>query len=198
MKRARLVPATLIPSLMLALVALQSDAHQATPPGGTPSGDVIPGLVTYDVPSRAHTQGEVDYPQDPPVGGEHNPVWQSCGFYDQPVRNENAVHSLEHGAVWITYQAGLPADQVAVLREAAAQSDYVLVSPYPDLPAPVVASAWGKQLWLERADDPRLAQFIAAFAANGPEPGAPCVGGTDETVPMGTPTAGTPVASPVP
>jgi hypothetical protein len=45
----------------------------------------------------------VDYPQSPPVGGPHNPIWQNCGFYSKPVRDEYAVHSMEHGAVWITY-----------------------------------------------------------------------------------------------
>jgi hypothetical protein len=56
----------------------------------------------------------------------------------------------------------------------------VLVSPYPDLPAPVVASAWGKQLQLDSANDPRLEQFVSAFreGPQTPEPGAPCTGGT--------------------
>ena len=69
------------------------------------------GTQTYEIPSKDHTTEPVEYPQNPPVGGDHNPVWQNCGYYDEPVRNENAVHSLEHGAVWITYQPDLPQDQ---------------------------------------------------------------------------------------
>jgi hypothetical protein len=58
-------------------------------------------VMTYDVGQGGkHTAGEVDYAQNPPVGGAHNPVWQNCGFYDKPIRDESAVHSLEHGAVW--------------------------------------------------------------------------------------------------
>lgn len=137
------------------------------------------GVQGFWVPDRSHTQGPVDYSPIPPVGGPHDPVLQNCGFYDAPVRDENAVHSLEHGTVWITYSPDLPADQVEALRALASGHTHVLVSPYPGLPAPVVASAWGEQLWLEGAYDPRLGQFVSAFeqGPQTPEPGAPCSGG---------------------
>ena len=133
---------------------------------------------SYSNLSRDHTREPVDYPQTPPVGGPHNPIWQNCGFYSKPVRNEHAVHSMEHGAVWITYAPDLPEDQVEKLKSLTLKS-YVLVSPYPGLPAPVVASAWGKQLRLNSANDPRLAQFVRAYrlGPQNPEPGAPCSGG---------------------
>ena len=79
------------------------------------------------------------------------PVWQNCGFYGRPIPNETAVHSLEHGAVWITYRPDLSADQVDMLRRLARSQTFVLVSPFPELPSPVVASAWGRQLQLESA-----------------------------------------------
>jgi hypothetical protein len=144
-------------------------------------------VKTYDVgPAGRHTEGDVNYEQSPPVGGPHNPVWQNCGFYDQPVRDENAVHSLEHGAVWITYSPSLPQNQVDELRDIAESQSYILVSPYPDLPdnTPVVASAWGKQVGLDGADDPDLESFIQAYrqGPQTPEPGALCDGGTSATL----------------
>ena len=87
----------------------------------------------------------VSYPQRPPVGGDHSPIWQNCGFYDDPIANENGVHSLEHGVVWITYRPDLSQDQVNALRRLARNERHILVSPFPGLPAPVVASAWGRQ-----------------------------------------------------
>jgi hypothetical protein len=136
------------------------------------------GVTSYPNLSQKHTEAPVNYPQSPPVGGPHNPVWQNCGFYSKPVRNEHAVHSLEHGAVWITYRPDLPKEQVDTIRNLASQS-YVLASPYPGLPSPVVASAWGKQLKLDSANDPRLEQFVSAYrqGPQTPEPGAPCTGG---------------------
>lgn len=129
---------------------------------------------------QGHTDQPVTYAQSPPTGGRHNPVWQNCGVYDQPVKNEHAVHSLEHGAVWVTYRPGLPAAGVTKLRNAVKNIDYALVSPYPGLPAPVVASAWGKQLKLRGPDDERLTAFLRAYVKGPqtPEPGAPCANGT--------------------
>ena len=80
------------------------------------SGDEIEGVETYDGLTNGHTTGPVDYPQSPPVGGDHDPVWQNCGVYRDPVRNENAVHSLEHGAVWISYAEDLPEADIAALE----------------------------------------------------------------------------------
>src|SRR5215208_4666153 len=106
-----------------------------------------------EVSSRKHIAGNLDYAQSPPAGGNHNPVWQTCGFYEEPIRDENAVQSLEHGAVWITYSPDLPQDKVEHLRDLTQNQTYILVSPYPDQDSPVVATAWGKQLPLESASD---------------------------------------------
>ena len=158
-----------------------STGSTAKASGSTASSSAaIPGLQTYTGLARDHVTGKVSYPQTPPVGGAHSAVWQNCGIYDAPVANENAVHSLEHGAVWITHDPNLPAAQLATLKALAAKSSYVLVTPRAGLPAPVVASAWGLQLQLTSTDDPRLAAFVTKYA-NGPqtpEPGAACSGGT--------------------
>jgi Protein of unknown function (DUF3105) len=139
------------------------------------------GVQSFEVSERDHVQTPVSYPQTPPVGGDHAPVWQNCGFYSKPVHNEHAVHSMEHGAVWITYRPDLPRDQIEKLRGLAQSQTYILASSYPSLPSPLVASAWGKQLRLESAEDPRLEQFVRAFrlGSQTPEPGAPCARGTN-------------------
>lgn len=140
----------------------------------------IKGVVTYSNLSRNHVTGTINYPQVPPVGGNHNPVWLNCGIYTAPVANENAVHSMEHGAVWITYQPSLSSSAVQTLQNLVHGHTYVILSPYPGLPDPVVISAWGVQLKVNSANDPRLAQFIAKYeqGPQTPEPGSPCTGGT--------------------
>ena len=144
----------------------------------------LTGLQTYSGLARDHVTGPVAYPQTPPVGGAHSGTWQNCGVYSAPVPSEEAVHSLEHGAMWITYRPGLPASDLAALLKDVAGEPYALVSPYPGLPSPIVASAWGVQLKLTAASDPRLKAFINTYksGSNAPEPGGECTGGT------GTPT----------
>lgn len=169
------IVAAVIAVVAIAGVVLWS-RREASPP-------VVGDVQTFADLPRGHTADPVQYAQRPPVGGPHDPVWQDCGFYTGPIRNENGVHTLEHGAIWITYRPDLPQAQRNALRDLARTQSYVLVSPLADLPAPIVASAWGKQLLLDTANDPRLADFVRQFRLDpaGPEPGAPCAGGTAET-----------------
>jgi len=151
-----------------------------------PLGDAdegIEGVQAYRVHYPAgqgppHRDGDIEYGLQPPVGGLHDEVSLECGFYDEPVRDENVLHSLEHGAVWLAYPPDLAEDDVEVIRELARDNDEVLAAPYEGLEpgVAVVASAWARQLTLDSVDDPRLAEFVAAYQ-NGdqhPEPGVPC------------------------
>ena len=163
-----------------AIVLVTAGVLQRGGEDGSGAGDPLSMVETIEVTDRSHVDGPVEYPQQPPVGGAHAAVWQNCGSYAQPVPDEQAVHSLEHGAIWIAYRPDLPADQVAVLQELTLGQPYVLVSPYPSLDTAVVASAWGARLPLERVDESLLGAFIEAYAQGPetPEPGAPCSSGT--------------------
>jgi hypothetical protein len=147
-----------------------------------PNTTGISGVVAYDTTGwptashngpanqalgHMHVTGPVKYTVTPPVGGDHNATWLNCGIYDKPVPNENAVHNLEHGAVWITYQPSLPQSQVGTLRafvgkqtvltpaQGSGSSRYMDLTPYPGLPAPIMATSWGFQLRLSSPTDPR-------------------------------------------
>ncbi len=143
-----------------------------------PASGEIAGLQTFENLTQAHQDGQLTYPQTPPVGGPHNAAWLNCGIYYEPVPNENAVHSLEHGAVWITYDPALPEEEVEALRNLVRGRTFSLLSPYEGLPAPIVASAWGVQIQAEEPSDPRLNQFLRTYiqGAQTPEPGAICTG----------------------
>ncbi|NHZ71068.1 MAG: DUF3105 domain-containing protein [Proteobacteria bacterium] len=122
---------------------------------------------------QLHEDGEV------PAGGAHNAVWQNCGFYADEVNSENAVHSLEHGAVWIAYDPAAGSSLANELRQYVSRNEKVLVSPVPGQAAPIIVTAWGQQLELDDPSDTRLGQFVNEFtgASSAPEPGGRCNGG---------------------
>ncbi len=177
-KRVWIVVGLIVLLLVAGLVALfVIDSNQRA------ASEPPEGVEEFDVGKAGdHTQDTVDYEQNPPVGGAHNPVWQNAGFYEEPVRNETAVHTLEHGAVWITYDPDLPQEQKDALRETVEAQDCIIASPYPGLDAPLVASAWGAQMRLDSADDPNLQSFISSYrrGPQTPEPGAACTRGTGD------------------
>jgi hypothetical protein len=153
--------------------------------GDPPIPDGAPeGTREVDVAGAQHVDGDIHDETDgeTPAGGDHNAVWLNCGVYDETVDSEFAVHSLEHGAVWITYGSSLDGAGVDTLRGVASSRAKVIVSPVPNQQPPVRATAWGYQLDLEDPGDLRLRQFVSEFegSPNAPEPGGLCTGGTGQ------------------
>lgn len=170
-----LVVAAIIASVTFVIVGeiRQRDATRAA------AARPIEGEQSFSGQSRNHTTEPVTYPQTPATGGDHAPVWTNCGTYTSPVEQTRAVHSLEHGAVWLSYRPDLPKEQVAKLTDLVGSRDYILLSPVPEQKSAVMATAWGKQLSVDSSGDSRLAPFLTKYrqGPQTPEPGAVCSGG---------------------
>jgi hypothetical protein len=154
--------------------------------------NAIEGVTVADEEQlgRNHVPGPVDYEQLPPPGGDHNGVPQTCAVYDEPIAPEHAVHSLEHGAVWVTYTEAASEDDVEALTDLVEADPQRLMSPLPEQESPIVLTAWGRTLQVDSADDERVEQFLDAYT-NGPqtpERGAACVGVTTTGPLAGAPT----------
>ncbi|MFF8690703.1 DUF3105 domain-containing protein [Streptomyces sp. NPDC015144] len=141
----------------------------------------VTGERTWDKLTQNHVEKKVDYPMNPPVGGDHNPVWMNCDadVYSKAIPKENAVHSLEHGAVWVTYTSKAKKTDLDKLRERVESTPYSLMSPVEDQADPLMLSAWGKQVTVKDAADSRVEQFFTKYVQGPqtPEPGAACTGG---------------------
>ncbi len=159
-----------------------SEDGPACEPVSPPAPDQLDvGTVVEDPEAEAdHLLCEVQYEKRPPTAGAHFPAWQNCGWYDQAVRDETAVHSLEHGAVWVAYGDDASEADRATLRALAATESYLLVTPYPDLKNPLVLTAWQRQLAVDSWADPAVAKFLADqlgdVSQTAPEAGASCAG----------------------
>jgi hypothetical protein len=137
----------------------------------------------------------------------------NAGVYTKPVPTERAVHNLEHGAVWITYDPTLSRAAVAQLTAfvtrqslipepesevgvAGDSNRYIDLSPWATdtLPSPIVVSSWGHQLRLTSATDPRLQRFVDTFRSKqkyspefgGPVDGVPVMSGGRPALDGGT------------
>lgn len=198
---ARLVA---VPALVLALLAAAcgDDGGDATPAptvvdeSGQPVVDEFGcAVLEQPAPTRLEVGVVLEYPDEgaghegcpeslfthaPPTSGNHFGAWQNCGFYTEPVRDAPAVHSLEHGAVWIAYQPDLPADEVAAIEARMDGETHLLAAPYPGLQNPIVLSAWTRQLAVDRWADPLVEEFLGRFtgrlSTTAPEAGVSCEG----------------------
>ncbi|MEM7028115.1 MAG: DUF3105 domain-containing protein, partial [Chloroflexota bacterium] len=152
--------------------------------GGINMARGIEGAKILPEPGRGHLNGDITYAVPIPAGGSHNPVWQNCGIYDEPIRTENVLHSMEHGAVWIAYQPTLPEAEIEALHDLVRSErsrfrNFYVVAPKEDAPAPIVATAWRAQLEVGEVADERLLDFMQRFHVGPftPERGAICTGG---------------------
>ncbi|WP_030249598.1 DUF3105 domain-containing protein [Streptomyces sp. NRRL S-455] len=131
--------------------------------------------------ARNHVTKTVKYASQPPVGGDHNQAWMNCNgdVYTKEINNTNAVHSLEHGAVWVTYNAKAKKADVDALAAKVKKTPYTLMSPMDDQKDPIMLSAWGHQRTVTGADDPDVDKFFEKFVQGKqtPEPGAACTNG---------------------
>lgn len=106
-------------------------------------GDKVPII------SGTHVQrGSVhsDYNSNPPTSGPH---WgdntAGPGIHEQEVQDELLVHSLEHGAVIVSYKADLSNEAVDVIKTAfdKASGKKILI-PRKSLDVPVALTSWGR------------------------------------------------------
>lgn len=184
-RRSRIITLTASVTVVAALVAggayLMSAADDKEQAEAEAKSSPVRGERTWDKLTQNHVEKPVDYPMNPPVGGDHNPVWMNCDadVYTKAIPKENAVHSLEHGAVWVTYTSKAKPADIEKLGERVGTTPYSLMSPVEDQAAPLMLSAWGKQVTVTSATDARVAQFFTKYVQGPqtPEPGAACTGG---------------------
>lgn len=147
-----------------------------------PVKGVPDGTESIAVGEPLHVEGELHADGEVPAGGEHNPQWLNCGYYDTEVDSEYAVHSLEHGAVWIAFNPDIGQEEMDRLRRFVRRDRKVIVSPVTDLDEGILVTAWGNQLAPDSADDARIEQFVNEFAGSNeaPEPTGACRGGVGD------------------
>jgi len=110
-----------------------------------------------------------EYHDPAPTSGPHAPGAPRCGLHQSQLEPTLAVHALEHGAVVLWYQPGLPeASRQSLLDIMRGYESHVILSPNPGIDAEVVATAWNRRKAYE-AGDPEIADFVETYRRRGPE-----------------------------
>lgn len=111
-----------------------------------------------------------EYNSNPPTSGWHYPGPAVPGFYEEPLPDEQVVHNLEHGEVWIAYKSDLDSSVIEQLREFAGPK--TIITPRDANETDVALVAWTRLdafdldevLNVERIND-----FIKRYQNRGPE-----------------------------
>lgn len=111
---------------------------------------------------------EPDYLSDPPTSGPHLSGRPPSGVSPEPLDRPTQVLVLEEGGVLIQHR-GL--DDAGAARLAELAGDHVVVAPNPELPNPVVATAWLAKRTCDEVDLEALRQFVDDRLGRGPEGG---------------------------
>lgn len=115
------------------------------------------------------------YNSNPPTSGPHYSSPAECRVYDEEVIDEAVIHSLEHGAVWVSYKDKSNTALVNQLKGVVEKnSGKVILSPRAANDSEIALVSWTRILKLADFDGDQIAEFIKVNRSNSPEPLAPC------------------------
>lgn len=140
----------------------------------------------------------ISYGSNPPSSGTHYGTWAAFRVYDTPIERGFAVHSMEHGAVVISYNCD---DCEAEVEAARALIDELgpdpvccsaagcvnpvtrlILMPDPELDVRFAAASWGFTLKASCFEPEVFRAFVDAHRGRAPEAGV-CADGADVSVP---------------
>ena len=108
------------------------------------------------------------YNSNPPTSGAHSSAvpW---GFSEVELLDQNVIHNLEHGGIWITYK-DIDEESLATLRIIARTNPQsVVISPRAANDSPVALASWGRLLKTDTVDRDQIKTFIKSNKNNSPE-----------------------------
>lgn len=122
-----------------------------------------------------------DYNSNPPTSGWHYANPAQKGIYKNQLPDEQAIHNLEHGYVWISYRLDASLEIIKQLENFYGFGKKVVVEPRKENDKLIAITAWN---WLDKFDPvsstslsdtelKRIGDFIDEYINKGPEPNAP-------------------------
>lgn len=111
------------------------------------------------------------YNSNPPTSGPHYASPAPAQFYDEELPDEQLVHNLEHGNIWIAYKPDLPKNLIDALKGFSGWN--IIVSPRSKNDTDIALVAWGRldkfDISSGNFDKQRIKDFISRYQNRGPE-----------------------------
>ncbi|PIR41706.1 MAG: hypothetical protein COV30_02290 [Candidatus Yanofskybacteria bacterium CG10_big_fil_rev_8_21_14_0_10_37_15] len=144
---------------------------------------ILPAFKTVSIPevrgnfypaqNREHIAIGAPHPEynsDPPTGGWHYNDPVQTGIYDEEFPDEQLIHNLEHGHIWIAYKPDLDVETIEKLAEIAkSYGSKIIMTPRSKNNVLIAVTAWEYLLELNGFDEGQILGFIKAYRGRGPE-----------------------------
>ena len=142
--------------------------YLATRPEKPMHGTVSPILGRDHIPiGTAHPQ----YNSNPPTSGSHYAKEAEWGVYQNELPDEQLVHNLEHGGIWISYKPNIdPAIKAKLDLIGNRYKETVIVTPRAKNDSMIALASWGRLEKLDNFDEAEIINFIDANKNKSPEP----------------------------
>lgn len=115
------------------------------------------------------------YNSNPPTSGPHWSSPAECKIYTKEIPDESVLHSLEHGAVWVSYKDKDNKKLAQKLTDLInSESGKLVLSPRSKNDSVIAVASWGRLMKLEEFDGGKISEFIDANKNQSPEPFASC------------------------
>lgn len=110
------------------------------------------------------------YSTNPPTSGPHYEQPAAWGVYDHELVDEQLVHNLEHGGIWISYK-DIDAETKAKIEDMGKKyPQAVIVTPRSKNNAKIVLASWRRMLEMDVFDRDKVIEFITRNKNKSPEP----------------------------
>lgn len=110
------------------------------------------------------------YNSNPPTSGSHYTQPANWGVYQTPLMDEQALHNLEHGGIWISYK-NIDDDTKGKLETIAkANGGSIIMSPRETNDSKIALASWTRLEKLDAYDEGKVLEFIKANKNKSPEP----------------------------
>lgn len=109
------------------------------------------------------------YKSNPPTSGYHYAEPAPWGVKEAELPDEQVVHNLEHGGIWISYK-NIDDQTKASLEKLTSSQTKMIMTPRAKDDSPIVIASWGRVQKFQSYDEKALLAFIDANRNKSPEP----------------------------